>query len=704
MKNYLLQILLFIGAVFLTIYFQPSVDENHYVYEESRPWNYPLLTAPFDIPIHLDSISARMVKDSIDASFEPIYMRNTAMELAVENDYTRRLKAASPDARLDRRTLTVLLTRLKRLYDRGIVDGPTYAHIKSGRMPVVRFIVDNNAISASTGGYLSVREAYADLDSTLDANGMRDALSPGELAAALQPNIVYDSIESSRILQQLYQKAMAPVGVIQQGERIIDQGDIVTPRVFSILRTYEELQAESSSQSVSGHFYPVFGQVLYVVVLLGAFYVYLIFFRRDYFTDRRVMTFLMVLLTGFTLITFFLDKAVTNGLYVMPITILPIMVLIFTDSRTAMFIFFVESLICATIATSPLQFMAIEFAAGVAAITSIRELSKRSHLVRTALLVFLACSITYTAVDVMHLGTLRKINAAMFAAFGFNALLISFAYFLIFIFEKVFGFTSRVTLVELSDINNQVLRELSEECPGTFQHSMAVSNLASAAAARIGANVQLVRAGALYHDIGKINNPAFFTENQYGVNPHDVLDPKQSARIVINHVHDGLKRADKSKLPQVIRDFITEHHGRGKAKYFYTTYCKAHPDEEVDPAPFTYPGPNPRSRETSLLMMADAVEAASRSLKDHSAEAITALVNRIIDSQIEEGLHSDSPISFREIKTVKESFVQRLRTIYHSRVSYPEAARSAKPATSGSDGTDAASAVASGSHSSTSPS
>lgn len=673
MKKYLLQVLLFIGAVFLTIYFQPTVDENHYVYEESRPWNYPLLTAPFDIPIHLDSVSARQVKDSIDATFQPVYRRNTAMELAVENDYTRRLTAATPDARLDRKTLTVLINRLKKLYDRGIVDGPTHAHIKSGRMPVVRFIVDNNAITASTGGYMSVREAYADLDSTLAAGGLRGHLTPAELAAALQPNIVYDSVESNRILQQMYQKAMAPVGVIQQGERIIDQGDIVTPQLYSILHTYEELVAERSSATGVSLFYPLLGQTLYVMVLLGSFYTYLVFFRRDYFNDRRVMTFMMVLLTGFALLTFLLDHAVMNGLYVMPLTILPIMVLIFTDSRTAMFIFFVETLICAPIATSQLQFIAIEFASGVAAITSIRELSKRSHLVRTALVVFVACSVTYTAVDVMHLGTLRKINPEMFAAFGFNALFISFAYFLIFIFEKVFGFTSRVTLVELSDINNQVLRELSEECPGTFQHSMSVSNLASAAAARIGANVQLVRAGALYHDIGKINNPAFFTENQYGVNPHDVLDPKQSARIVINHVTDGLKRAEKSKLPQVIRDFIAEHHGKGKAKYFYNTYCKAHPDEDVDPAPFTYPGPNPRSRETSLLMMADAVEAASRSLTDHSAEAITALVNRIIDSQIDEGLHSDSPISFREIKIVKESFIQRLRTIYHSRVSYPDA-------------------------------
>lgn len=670
--------LLFVCSVFLIIYFQPEADENHYVYEVSRPWNYPLLTAPYDIPIHLDSISARLVKDSIDRTFDPVYARDTGMELRVENDYARRLSNHSSNS-AERKSLNLLISQLKKLYNQGIVDQATYAEIEAGRMPRVRFIVNNSAISASTAGYISVRQAYAALDSALRHHNLQGVLTPAELAGALQPNITYDSIESQRILQQLYQKAMAPVGVIQQGERIIDQGDIVTPQLESILKTYEQLQQERSQSATSDHLYPVMGQILYVVILLSMLYVFLAFFRPDYFANVRMMTFLMVTLTAFAFVSFIMNATVTSGLYVMPLTILPIMVLIFADSRTAMLIFLVMVLIVATAAAAPLEFVMVQFVAGVTAITSIRELSKRSHLVRTAVLIFLAYSVSYVAFELMHLGTLDKLSTHMFVAFGFNALLISFAYFLIFIFEKVFGFTSRVTLVELSDINNSVLRELSEECPGTFQHSMAVSNLASAAAVRIGANVQLVRAGALYHDIGKINNPAFFTENQHGVNPHDVLDPVQSARIVVNHVTDGLRLADKHKLPQVIRDFISEHHGKGLAKYFYNTYCQSHPDEEVDPAPFTYPGPNPRSRETSLLMMADAVEAASRSLKDHSGQAISDLVNRIIDQQIADGLHNDSPLSFRDIKMVKDIFTQRLRTLYHSRVSYPEAVKPRTP-------------------------
>ncbi len=307
---------------------------------------------------------------------------------------------------------------------------------------------------------------------------------------------------------------------------------------------------------------------------------------------------------------------------------------------------------------------------------SLKDLSRRSQLLRTAALIFVAYSLCYISVEVIQTGTLANAEPRIFGTLGVNAILISFSYVLMFLMERVFGFTSRVTLVELSDTNNPLLRELSEKCPGTFNHSMAVSNLASAAALRIGANVQMVRTGALYHDIGKIKNPAFFTENQHGVNPHDALDPLQSARIVTDHVRDGLQMAEKSKLPQAIRQFIAEHHGAGKARYFYNTYCNAHPGETVDEAPFTYPGPDPQTRETSLLMMADSIEAASRSMHDHSPEAITALVNKIIDGQIAEGLHNQSPISFRDVQTIKDTFIQRLRTMYHSRISYPELKKS----------------------------
>ena len=384
------------------------------------------------------------------------------------------------------------------------------------------------------------------------------------------------------------------------------------------------------------------------------------------------LLFILLMIGLFAVGAVFATTLFGNGNYLVPFVIIPIVILVFFDARTALFCHLVEILICASFAPYPLEFVVVEFCAGAVAIYSLKELSRRSQLLRTAFFVFLAYALSYTAVEILINGTMTMNAVRVLGYFAINAVLTSFAYILIFVVEKMFGFVSVVTLVELSDINNPLLRELSEQCPGTFQHSMAVSNLAADAVGRIGGNVQLVRTGALYHDIGKLDNPAFFTENQRGVNPHDALNPIQSAEIVINHVHDGLKRASKAKLPSVINDFITQHHGCGKAKYFYITYCQNHPNEVVDEAQFAYPGPNPTSKETSVLMMADAVEAASRSLTDHSVQSITSLVNRIINSQIEDGLHNDSPISFHDIKVIKEAFVNRVSTIYHSRVVYPD--------------------------------
>lgn len=653
------------------LFFLPGDDAREYNYAVNRPWSYSLLTAPFDIPIHLDSISAQQVRDSIDATFEPVYTRDLSIEKSIISDFASRL--SNPDVTgITPGDRNRLVSRLKTIYDNGIVSPETYAEIRAGRLPAVRFIHDNVAITMQTDKYLSSRMAYAELDSSSQGSNLRSVFSQIRLNEFLRPNITLDSVETERLRNEQYLKATAPIGVIQQGERIIDKGDIVTPQLATVLHTYEEMIAERGTRDAGSRYYPVAGQALYLMILLGALYFYLAIFRRDYFDDLKKLTFIIVMIVGFTLVAYAIAKTFANGLYLLPFTIVPIMAVIFLDSRTALFIHIVIILICSVVAVFQLEFIFIQFVAGTLAIDSIKDLSRRSQLIRTAAFVFVTYSLSYVAIEMMQNGSISKLSGQMFGFLAINSVLVSFAYIMMFIFEKVFGFTSRVTLVELSDINSPLLRELSEECPGTFQHSMSVSNLASAAASRIGANVQLVRAGALYHDIGKTKNPAFYTENQHGVNPHDTLDPMQSARIVTGHVAEGMKLADRYKLPAVIRNFISEHHGRGQAKYFYTTYCNSHPDMEVDPTPFSYPGPNPQSRETSILMMADAVEAASRSMSDHSPEAISALVNKIIDSQINDGLHSDSPISFRDVKLIKETFAQRLRTMYHSRISYPD--------------------------------
>lgn len=666
-----LRILLFLIVVSVTVYFLPRSAENHYTFEEGRPWSYALLTAPFDIPIHLDSLSAAKVKDSIDANFEPVFTRDLTTEKTIISDYTTRLNATN-DLDITPAQRNQIIKEIRKVYENGIVDRDTYAKISSGKLPTVRFIHDNVAISIPTANYLSAFRAYEHLDSVLRDPNVRKAISATKLSQELHPNILVDTVTSQRLLNEAYQKAMAPVGVIQQGERIIDKGDIVTSRLATVLHTYEKIANERGNSAISQHYYPMAGQILYMLILYGMLFAYLYIFRRDYFEDDRTVVFIVTLIGLFTLFAFAMQAGFSTGFYITPFTIVPILVLIFLDSRTAYFCHVILVLICAIVASFALEFIFMQFIAGVVAIDSLKDLSRRSQLIRTAALIFLAYTLSYIAVEVMQAGSLARTEGRVFGCFAINAILISFSYVLMFLLERIYGFTSRVTLVELSDINNPLLRELSEECPGTFNHSMAVSNLASAAASRIGANVQLVRTGALYHDIGKIKNPAFYTENQHGVNPHDALDPIQSARIVTGHVNEGLALAEKAKLPTVIRRFISEHHGSGKARYFYTTYCNAHPDEEVDPANFTYPGPNPQSKETSLLMMADSVEAASRSMTSHSPEAISALVNKIIDSQIAEGLHNESPISFRDVSTIKEVFAQRLRTMYHSRISYPE--------------------------------
>ncbi len=662
---------LFLGALVLILLFLPRESENHYTYEVNRPWTYSLLTAPFDIPVRLDSVRANALRDSIDRSFEPVFTRSIEAETRMLTEYSARL-AKIPATELTQSERSRMLAELKKICDNGIVSREDYTDIHSGKLPSVRFIKDNVAVSTSTADFLSERQAYSRLDSVFGDPRHRSVLARTRPHEILEPNVAVDSVETRRLLAEVYQKAMAPIGVIQQGERVIDRGDIVTPQLAMILQTYEEIADERGAGTVSEHYYPMLGQALYLFILLGSFYIYLSVFRPAYFSDHKTLSFLMLLLVGFTFFAYTLAATFTSGLYIVPFTMVPIMTVIFLDSRTALFIHLVQVLVAAVIAVFPLEFIFMQFVAGSVAITSIKELSRRSQLIRTAFVVFVAYSLSYIAIEIMQNGSVEYLSSRMFGCFGINAVLVSFAYILLFIFEKLFGFTSRVTLVELSDINNPLLRELSEECPGTFQHSMSVSNLASAAASRIGANVQLVRAGALYHDIGKTRNPAFYTENQHGVNPHDALDPKQSARIVIGHVTEGLKMAEKAKLPEALRCFIAEHHGRGQARYFYTTYSNQHPDEEVDPAPFTYPGPNPRSRETSILMMADAVEAASRSMTDHSPEAISALVNRIVDTQIKEGLHNDSMLSFRDVKLIKDTFASRLRTMFHSRISYPE--------------------------------
>ena len=460
-------------------------------------------------------------------------------------------------------------------------------------------------------------------------------------------------------------------GYVLNGQKIIDRGEIVNEQTYNILLSLQK-EGEKRSESTKEIRLTIMGQTLFVGIFVLFFMIYLELFRKKYYERKGTLTLLFALIVFFPVVLSIMVAQNISNVYVIPFAMIPIIVGVFLDSRTAFVAHVIIILLCSISLRYPHEFIILQAATGMTAIYSLRELSQRSQLLRTAILVFLCYTLLYFAFELIHEDDLTKLNTRMYIYFGINGILLLFAYPLLFILEKIFGFTSNVTLVELSNINNSLLREMSEIAPGTFQHSLQMANLAAEAANKIGANSQLVRTGALYHDIGKMVNPAFFTENQSGVNPHKSLSYEQSAQVIISHITDGVKLAEKHNLPKVIKDFIRTHHGMGVAKYFYISYKNEHPDEEVDVSLFSYPGPNPFTKEQAILMMADAVEAASRSLPEYTEESINTLIDKIVDSQVADGYFKECPITFKDIALVKALFKEKLKTVYHTRITYPE--------------------------------
>ncbi len=661
-KTTLKHILIALAATIVIVYFYPHPESNRFNYEEGRPWNYAKLIAPFDIPVHPDSATIEAARDTLDKHFVPIYELNQLMIDTIVD----RLPAA-PGSNMKTR----LGAELRKIYASGVVDMSTKDEIDAGRLPHVRLLEKNILSEMSTAGFNSPRDVYIYLDSVITDPELHSYFTRANLQNLLRPNYTRNDEESRRHYEYDYLTLTADRGIILQGQTIIDKGAVITSQDFTNLQTYETMMSQLSSHENQSKYLMLLGQFLYVAVLMSLLMVYFYFFSPEVYGNIRAMSFMLILVTLFFLLSIGLNYFIAQGIYITPMMIVPILVLVFFDGRTAIFVSYVLTLICAGVTAFALEFIFLQFCASTVTVYSLRELSRRSQLLRTSGVVAIAYVVAYVALELLMNGSMEAFTWRMVIFLAVNSALTSMAYVLMFAAERLFGFISVVTLIELADINNPLLLRLSNECPGTFNHSIAVSNLASDAAQRIGANVQLVRAGALYHDIGKLANPAFFTENQHGVNPHDALPCERSASIVVNHVADGLKLADKAGLPQVIKAFIREHHGAGMAKYFYITCCREHPGEEIDKTPFSYPGPNPQTCETSVMMMADSVEAASRSLKEHTREAITDLVNKIVDSQIADGLHNESTLSFRDVAMVKEAFIKRLMTIYHSRIAYP---------------------------------
>lgn len=675
-KDRLILAALLLGATAIILALLPRADHQSYQYELNQPWRYQLLTAEFDTPILRDSASVRVMRDSIDKTYIPIVKRDSSLSGSYLRRFSASVSQSLPPAQA--RTLTALL---QRVYADGIVDASVYSKMKqSGKMELRVAGVDNGAgivESIDASAMRSPAQAFDYIDSLFHPTG-KNAPSPEiretvarSLGAVLTPNVIVDTAANKKLLAQEYLSVNAALGVIKAGQRIVDRGEIVSPQVFTNLNTYTEMLERTKTEETQDSYFIV-GQGLYILLCFSGLYLFLWIFRPVFFNSRKKMVFLMAFLTVFQIFAILMFEYFGNGLYYVPFAAVPVVIIVFFDSRTAIFSLLVSVMLSALVAVFPFHFIFLELAAGITAAFSINTLTQRSQLLRTAGVAFLAYCVAYFTIRLLTDGNLHQFEWRMIGAFAINSVMLSFMYVLILIVEKLFGFTSTVTLVELSDINNPLLRRLAEEAPGTFQHSMQVSMLAAEAARAIGANTQLVRTGALYHDVGKLDSPIFFTENQHGVNPHTGLNPETSAQKIISHVTGGLAIARKSKLPAVIQNFILEHHGKSLTRYFYNTAVNENGGKEVDKAKFTYPGPNPQSKETTILMMADAVEAASRSLTDYSAQSVNALVDRIIDTQMADGLYAESPISFRDVQTIRSTFKKRLATIYHSRVAYPE--------------------------------
>lgn len=655
-------------TVAIIVWFLPRNEGRMYRYDVGKPWMYGSVIAKFDFPIYKTDEAIKHEQDSLLKHFQPYYSLNPLIEKKqVErflHDYEQGING------LPKEYVGIVAKQMQEIYQMGIINTNEYNNIFKDSTSMIRFVSGKNAKSLKVSSFYSTIAAYEHIFANEKLAAQRAILSRCNLNNYIEANIVYDKEKSDAEKNDLLSSIPLASGMVMSGQKIIDRGEIVNDYTCRVLNSFDkEMKRRSSTQDEIMTTF--IGQILFVLILVMMFTSYLTLFRKDYFEKPRSITMLYTMITLFPILVSMMMKHNFFSVYIIPFAMAAIFVRVFMDSRTAFITHVTMILICAAAVKYQYEFIIVQLASGLVAIYSLRELSKRSQIFITAILVTISSCIVYLALQLMQDNQVFNIDPSMYTYFIINGIFLLLSYPMMYLIEKMFGFISNVTLFELSNTNKGLLRNLSEIAPGTFQHSITVGNLAAEIANRIHANSLLVRTGALYHDIGKMTNPVFFTENQAGVNPHDQLSDLESAQIIISHVTEGLKLAEKFNLPGIIKDFISTHHGTGLTKYFYINYCNEHPDEQVDKEMFQYPGPNPFTREQAIQMMADTVEAASRSLNEYTEESISTLTNKLIDSQVADGFFRECPITFRDIALAKSVLIERLKSIYHTRISYP---------------------------------
>lgn len=668
-RDFLIRTGLIVATVAIIVWLMPRSTHNTYKIEKGKPWSYADLKAPFDFPVYKSDEAVKAERDSLMKEYEPYYLYDNDIVVKQLRQFAKDYSDGIPGLSND--YISIIANRLRALYTQGIMNSSEYAKLSKDTSQVIRIVDGKNAVNIQITKVNSVISAYEQifLDKSLAAH--REILMKCSLNDYITPNLIYDKERSEASLNDLHNSIALASGLVQRGQKIVDRGDIVDTKTYNILLSFEkEMQRRAEGNDKIS--LTIMGQILLVFIIITCFTVYLTLFRKDYFDKMRSTAMLYALIIIFVVMASVMVKHNIMHVYILPFAMVPIFIRVFMDSRTAFMTHAMMVLICASFLQYPLEFIAVELVAGLVAIFSLRELSSRSQLFWTAVFVTIAATLTNLSLDWIRNNDLTKISYSEYNYIAINGMLLFCSYPLLYLIEKAFGFTSNITLIELSDMNKELLRKMSEVAPGTFQHSIQVGNLAAEIANKIGGKSQLVRTGALYHDIGKIANSIYFTENQSGVNPHEKMRSIDSAQMIISHVTEGVKLAEKYNLPDVIKEFITTHHGQGKTKYFYIQYKNNHPNEEIDDLLFTYPGPNPFTKEQAILMMADTVEAASRSLPDYTEKTIRELVNKLIDTQVAEGYFKECPITFRDIAYAKTVLIEKLKTIYHTRISYPD--------------------------------
>lgn len=691
------KVFLFLASVFLIVYLFPKEATFKYEFQKNQPWKYETLIAPYDIPVYRTDKEVEKDKNEIRDNKKLYFSLDKEKSKEKVSLFTRELNNSWEEASKNggilgffksdknKQKSNLNAKKLHRkigeqiiryIYDRGVVELSKEINQLGDS---IKFYVKRNNYYAGTylNDLFTPKSAFEYAEKEIDdQNGVDAKFLKNLLEGVLNKNasnISYNQKETDRVLIRELEKVSLMESTIKKGYRIIEKGAPIDEENYKVLKSFEK-KYKSKKVSEFSKYTIGFGQTLLVSILMTCMVLYLVFFRKKLLDDNKNIVFLLFVITGFVVTTTLALKYELFNSYIVPICLAPIIVRSFFDTRTAFFVHLVIVLLLGFIVPNGFHFIFLQLVAGMMGIYGFANFKNRSQLFLTTLVIALSYAICYVALNIIIEGDFSEIDWLTVGYLAISALLTLLAYPLIYMFEKIFGFISDVTLLELADTNNKLLRELARKAPGTFQHSLQVANLAEAATNIIGGNALLIRTAALYHDIGKMEAPMYFIENQStGLNPHDELSYEESAQIIIGHVLNGVEIAKKSGVPDKIVDFIRTHHGTTKTGYFFKMYMNENPGENEEEVAemFTYPGPIPFSKESAVLMMADSVEAASRSLKEPNGESIEKLVDAIISGQTNDGQFENADITLRDIRLIKKMFKKMLMNIYHVRIEYP---------------------------------